>query len=153
MIDITLTVGKSDVMTEVAKTASYVGQKMTGEEGAYDRIRTTDADEEELERFWEEASAEATETFKEFITNVSNGASYAVGLSLSPRFDVKLQTGMAGSLRSFFINSILSKWFVISNKKEAEVYEAAATTNMKDVVAKMYYKKKPTRMIPADLAD
>ena len=36
-----ITVNKGDVLNEVAKTTAYSGAKMTGEEGAYERIFTS----------------------------------------------------------------------------------------------------------------
>ena len=46
---------KDTVYNEVAKTTSYTGAKMEGDEGAYDRIFTTDEDKIMLERFWNES--------------------------------------------------------------------------------------------------
>ena len=50
----TLTTDKNDVYEEVAKTTSYAGAK-TDDATAYDKIFTTDADKEMLERFWQES--------------------------------------------------------------------------------------------------
>lgn len=149
MTSVTLTISKVDVRKEVQKTAEYVGQKMTDETDAYDRIRTTDADDDLTDRYWSECTADATETFKPFLSSVTNNTTtYEVTLSLSPRFDTNLQPGMQDSLRSYIVNGILSKWFIVTNKKEAETYAAAAESSMKDIVAKMFYKKKPTRTTP-----
>lgn len=149
MISITLVVSKTDVLNEVSLATEYTGQKMTDDKDAYGRIRTTDDDGEALDRFWLEACSDATDTFKRFITSVNTTADYVVAMSVSSRYDTNLTAGMQDSLRSFFVNSIMSKWNQYTNKGEVEMYAQLALTFMKDVEAKLYYKKKPTRVSPS----
>jgi hypothetical protein len=73
---------------------------------------------------------------------------YSVGLELSSSYDDNLTEAVSTSLFSFFVASIVSKWFAFSNKPEAESYAVGAATIMDDVMRKIYYKKKPTRVTP-----
>lgn len=154
---ITLQVNKANVYDEVAKTTSYVGVKMKDDETAYDRIFTTDDDRMMLERFWVEACNAATEEFKPFIISVSEQPeshgvelerNYQVELELSGSFDTRLQGSIETSLFSFFVASIVAKWCKFTNKAETESYTKDATAAMLDVHSKIYYRKKPQRIIP-----
>lgn len=158
MIEITLTVNKANVYNEVEKTTSYTGAKIEeGGDAAYDRIRTTDDDREMLERFWTEACNAATERMKRFVLSVtsypeSHGVeidrNYEVRLELSSSFDTALTQSAETSLYSFFVTFIVARWFKLANKEEADSYAADAAALMDDVMRKLFYKKKPTRVIP-----
>lgn len=157
MNNITLTVNKQNVYDEVAKTTAYAGSKMTDDEGAYDRIFTTEADRMMLERFWIEACNEATEEFKPFILSVSEQKEgkepdltrdYSVELELSSRFDTNLKGSMETSLFSFFVATIVGKWCKFTDKGETGSYSDDARKALMDIHSKMYYRKKPTRVVP-----
>lgn len=157
MNNITLTVNKQKVYDEVAKTTAYAGAKMTDDSGAYDRIFTTNADRMMLERFWVEACNVATEEFKPFIISVSEQSegyevdltkNYSVELELSSRFDTNLKGSMETSLFSFFVATIVGKWCKFTDKGETDSYINDAQKAMMDIRSKMYYRKKPMRIIP-----
>ena len=157
MIEITITVTKADVYDEVAKTTSYSGSKMTDDKTAYQRIFTTDEDRLMLERFWSESCNAATEQLKPFIVSVSSASDghavdlthdYVVTLSLSSAFDINLSDSISSGLFSFFVSAIVSKWFKFTNKSEADGYGADALSMLADVMRKIYYRKKPTRVPP-----
>lgn len=158
MQNISLKVTKADVYDEVAKTTSYAGAKMPDDENAYERIFTTDDDRMMLERFWVEACNGATERLKPFITSVtqqsvSHGVeldvNYEVGLELSNSFVADLKDSISTSLHSYFVGYIVAKWFKFTNKGESESYAADAAGAMDDVMKKVYYRKKPSRVVPA----
>ena len=158
MIEVTLTVSKQLVYDEVAKTTSYTGAKMQGDDAAYDRIFTTDSDRSMLERFWTEACNAATEQLKKFIVEVSDNSEgstidlsrdYVVGLELSSSYDNNLTESVQASLFSFFVSVIVSKWYKFTNKEETESYAADAVGMMNDVMGKIFYRKKPVRVVPS----
>lgn len=159
MNSISLSVNKANVYDEVAKTTSYAGQKlMDGDATAYERIFTTDEDRLLLERFWVETCNAVTEQFKPFITSIdaqpiSHGVdltrNYNVTLELSSVFDVSLTEAIETSLFSFFVASIVSKWYALANKSETEAMVAEAVGILDSVMKKIYYRKKPTRIIPS----
>ncbi len=149
MITAVFQVSKDEVYEEVAKTTSYTGAKMQGDEGAYKRIFTLDADRVMLDRFWTETCDDVTEQFKPFLTSVdSTDPEYKVSLSLSCAWDSNLQGSINTNLFSFFVNSVVAKWFKFGNKPETESYATEALGIMDDIMSKVYYKKKPTRHKP-----
>ena len=149
MTDVTLAVEKNKVYDEVAKTTSYTGAKMQGDDKAYERIFTTDEDQQMLERFWTEASNAATEQLKQFLEiNLSDSSCYKVQLELSSSFETQLQASIETSLFSFFVAVIVGKWYKFTNKSEAESYTNEAVGMIEDVMQKIYFKKKPKRVIP-----
>lgn len=156
MNSISLSVNKANVYDEVAKTTSYAGQKlMDGDATAYERIFTTDEDRLLLERFWVETCNAVTEQLKPFITSIdaqpiSHGIdltrNYNVTLELSSAFDVSLTETIETSLFSFFVASIVSKWYALANKGEAEAMIAEAVGIMNSVQKMIYHRKRPTRV-------
>ena len=158
MIDVTLTVSKQQVYDEVAKTTSYTGTKMQNDNSAYDRIFTTDSDRSMLERFWTECCNAATEKLKKFLVSVSDNSEgstidlsrdYVVELELSSSYDENLTESVQASLFSFFVSAIVSKWYKFTNKGEVDGYAADAVAMMNDVMGKVFYRKKPKRVVPS----
>lgn len=157
MKNIELIINKANVYDEVAKTTSYTGLKTKDDETAYDRIFTTDEDRMMLERFWVEACNGATEQFKPFLVSVnaqpmSHGVElendYKVALELSESYDESLTGSVQTSLFSYFVALIVSKWFKFSNKEESGSYATDALGAIDDVMRKIYYRKKPKRVMP-----
>ena len=110
---------KGDVLNEVAKTTAYSGAKMTGEEGAYERIFTTKSDREMLERFWTECQVSVCETLKKFLQQEeTTDEGWNLELGLSESFDDTLIKSIKKELFSFFVTGIVAKWYVFTNKKE-----------------------------------
>jgi len=108
MITVKLQVNKADVYNEVAKTTGYTGAKMTDDDSAYDRISTTDEDEEMLGRFWNESRAEVAQRLVSLILSegVNDSGVYELTLGLSSSFDEALQPSMELSLFRFFIGRV-----------------------------------------------
>lgn len=156
MIDLFLHIRKSEVYTEVAKTTGYIGAKMqqeggSGNEGAYERISTTDENAEMLERFWVEACSSVTERFKPFLTSVSTNTeegkeeAYGVQLEISSAFDASLAGSVETDLFSYFVASIVAKWNRLANKKEAAEYAGEADALMDGMLRKLYWRRKPAK--------
>lgn len=157
MSNTTLTVNKANVYTEVAKTTSYSGVKKAADGSLYEQIFTTDEDRLLLERFWNEAANAATELFKPFLVSVTStaqshginlSANYTVVLALSNAYDSSLNDSVQSSLFSYFVNFIVSRWYKFANKDEAEEFGTQAVAMLDDVKSKIFYKKKPTRIVP-----
>lgn len=137
---------KGDVLNEVAKTTAYSGAKMTGEEGAYERIFTTKSDREMLERFWTECQVSVCETLKKFLQQEeTTDEGWNLKLGLSESFDDTLTKSIKKELFSFFVTGIVAKWYVFTNKKEAREYEGSASHLLVGIHKKVLFKKKPTR--------
>ena len=156
MKNVTLTVNKAYVYDEVAKTTSYAGAKMMAEDvNAYDRIFTTDEDRLLLERFWLEVADTVTSNFMPFIKGVPNNPinhgvglweNYEAVLELPSSYDDNLTKSIETALYNFFVLSIVGRWYMVTNKAEAEALALQAAGVMIDIMQKIYYKKKPTRI-------
>lgn len=147
-MDITLSISKSAVMTEVAQTTSYTGKKMDGDANAFERISTVDEDQPELQRFWDESRAEVAQTFIRLLNSEGmgeDGDTYTLALNVSVAFDTALLPGMQLGLFSYFVQSITAKWYVFTNKGEAVGFSERAASLLNEVKEKAFYKKKPTR--------
>ena len=145
-MEITLTVSKVSVYNEVAKTTSYTGAKMVGDEGAYNRIFTPDEDQEMLERFWDESRAEVAQAFIRMVSSEGmDGDAYNLVLHVSEAFDDSLLPGMQLGLYSYFVNSLAGKWYVYTNKGEAGDYIDRGSALLEEVKEKAMHKKRPTR--------
>lgn len=70
---------------------------------------------------------------------------YELRLDVSKSFDSALLPSMKVSLFSYFVQSIVAKWYIYTNKNEAGEYADKATTLLDDIHRKAVYKKKPTR--------
>lgn len=151
METISITIGKKDVLTEVAKATEYTGAKMIGsEDGIYDRIMATDGNLADLVRFWDETVAAINERFKEMLisgsTVTSSGtASYQAQLEVSKSFDKTLTASVESTIRSSFIASIIGQWFKFANKGEASDYFEQAEEMLTGAERLLYSRRKPTR--------
>lgn len=148
MQNVEFLVGKVNVFDEVGRMTNYAGAKKDEDKGAFVRIATTGSDEQMLEPFWQAACSAATEKFKPFLTSLGAGEDYHPHLELSGSYDVNLTDSINESLKNFFVCLMVSKWYDITNPAEAEKYGVSAAEYMDDVVSKIYYKKKPTRVVP-----
>lgn len=167
MQSVSITVDKSKVYEEVAKTTSYIGEKHPEGVVSYERIYTTDDDEQLLERFFAEGTDLMTNLLRRFIvsgtTDGSTGegggttdegstdknGSWTLNLSLSCRYDTNLSASINSSAFSFLVNYIIAKWNEIANKDEYKEYMEAATVLLNDIKEKVFFKKKPTRTAPS----
>lgn len=158
-------------MQEVAVTTAYTGGKMDGDDNALHRISTVDEDETHLERFWEESRADLCQELiglvsfegmvNDLIVKPLDSAipnttvieppiliqkqHYELRLDVSKSFDEALLPSMKLSLFSYFVHSIVAKWYIYTNKGEAGDYADKAATLLDDIHRKAVYKKKPTR--------
>ena len=158
-MDVVLNIKKAYVYDEVAKLTGYVGAKTIEDTGkAYDRVFTTDDDRLMLERFWREAVGAITDEIKRFITNVRTQANaqtvdisevWTANLEMPSNFDNNLIDSINDSLFSYAVNSIVSKWFAITNKEEADMYSGMAVNCGNEAKSKLYYRKKPKRVVPS----
>lgn len=145
-MEITLTVSQSAVYKEVAQTTDYTGKKMDEDPKAYDRITTTDQDEAELGRFWDECRAAVAQSLVRLVESEEmNDDTYTLKLNVSAAFDTALQPSMQLSLFSYFVQAITARWYIYANKEEAADFGKRAAELLEDVRRKAFYKKKPTR--------
>lgn len=141
-----ITINKSDVMNEVAKLTSYVGAKAMGEDaGAYERVFTADADNEQLETFWQELCDGAGTVLKTWLVSEDRTDGYKVTLSPSLSWPQSLAGSVTGSLRGYFINGIVSRWLMITLPASAEAFARLSATCLAEAERKLWHREKPKR--------
>lgn len=146
MKTITITIGQSDVYKEVAKATDYTGSKLIdGDDKARDRILAVDDDFKELGRFWDETIAAMEEFLKSLLVKSSKNDSknYELELEVSASWDDALKDSVQATLRSYFISSIIGKWFNFANKGESNEYLVNAASLLVDAERMLYARKRP----------
>lgn len=148
MADSTLTIKKSDVYDEVAKTTAYIGAKNKLEDGksAFDQVFVTDADLTMIERFFKESLDALRNVLKRFISGGSGvDGTITWQLEMPSRFDDNLLESINSSANSFLVNSIIGKWCGITANDKVKEYADNAAALLLDIKDKAFFKKKPTR--------
>ena len=148
MADSTLTITKSDVYEEVAKTTAYIGAKNKLDDGksAFDQVFVTDADMTMIDRFFNESLDSLRNVLKRFIS-CGSGADGTITwqLEMPSRFDDNLLSSINSSVNSFLVNSIIGKWCEITANDKVKEYADNAAALLLDIKEKAFFKKKPTR--------
>ena len=148
MANLTLTIEKSDIYEEVAKTTAYIGAKNKLEDGksAFEQVFVTDADLTMIERFLNESLDSLRNVLKRFISvgSVVDGT-ITWQLEVSSRFDDNLLESIRSSAKSFLVNSIIGKWCEITANDKVKEYADNAAALLLDIKEKAFFKKKPTR--------
>lgn len=146
MTSATIAADKSRIYEEVARTTSYTGAKMDGDEKAYDRIFTTDEDAEMLDRFWQECQSALLQRLKKMRPYVHDSeGTFELELTLPGSFDTNLTASMQQSLHSYLVMGITAKWYAFTNRDDAAAYATDAAAHLEDILRKAYYRKPPER--------
>lgn len=145
---ITITLSKLAVFEEVAQTSAYTAAKTDGDANAYERMTIVDEDESKLNRFWDESRADVVQALIRMIESEgmsTDGDTYQLGLNVSESFEKALLPSIETGLFSYFVKSIVGKWFAYTNKKDSGEYATMGKAMLEGVKAKLLYKKKPER--------
>lgn len=148
MADSTLTIKKSYIYEEVAKTTAYIGAKNKLEDGksAFDQVFVTDADLTMIERFFNESLDALRNVLKRFISGGSEvDGTITWQLEMPSRFDDNLLSSINSSANSFLVNRIIGKWCEITANDKVKEYADNAAALLLDIKEKAFFKKKPTR--------
>lgn len=148
MADSILTIKKSDVYEEVAKTTAYIGAKNKLEDGksAFDQVFVTDADLTMIERLFNESLDALRNVLKRFVSGGSGvDGTITWQLEMPSRFDDNLLSSINSSANSFLVNSIIGKWCEITANDKVKEYVDNAAALLLDIKDKAFFKKKPTR--------
>ena len=148
MADLVITIKRSDVYEEVAKTTAYIGAKNKLEDGksAFDQVFVTDADMTMIDRFFNESLDSLRNVLKRFISGGSGaGGTITWQLEMPSRFDDNLLESINSSSNSFLVNSIIGKWCEITANDKVKEYADNASALLFDIKEKAFFKKKPTR--------
>ena len=145
-MEIKLSVNRKDVFNEVATEASYVAVKNSAEVDLTKVVSIVDEDFEHLDMFFNDARISLVNELAEFVINESaEGDEYVITLSLSNSFNQAFVTTMNNSLFRYFVNYILSKWWIYTNKQDAGAYADSTAQYLQDIHKKALFKVKPKR--------
>ena len=148
MANFKLTITKSDIYEEVAKTTAYIGGKNLDKNGKslYDKVFVTDADLAMIERFFNDSLDSLRNVLKRFISGGSGvDGTITWELEMPSRFDENLLSSINSSANSFMVNSIIGKWCEITANDKVKEYADNAAALLLDIKDKAFYKKKPIR--------
>lgn len=145
---IIIKISRIDVFNDVAKTASYTGAKMVGDDDAYERISITDQNLELFNSYWNVAVSLLCDNLKEMIQTITHTPEgLTISLNVSDSFDISLVSSINASIKAFFVEIILGKWFEITNKQEFQARYNSGVEMLTDALRKLYYRKAPTRPV------
>lgn len=149
-MEIQIRIDKASVYEEVAKLTSYVGAKLPDDGSGYNRIFTTDQDRHLLERYWEEACTATTNAMAGHVKQatgmaVSHGVEKLSDFELTLRVSERSSAGatLQTAIFNYFVNYIASRWFMLTNKEEVQVYTALAQGLLKEARNIIYNKQPP----------
>lgn len=141
---VNIKIKKSEVYEELKKTSWYAGVKLGDD--SYKIMAINDEDRIMLDRFFEESKNVAinrlVRVFNDEVFGLDNDT-YYLRLKLPDAFNKSLLPSIQSSLFSFYVLSILSKWFTFTNKPEAGQYATEAVAMLEDVATKVRYKLRP----------
>lgn len=148
METIIIKISRIDVFNDVAKTASYTGAKMVGDDDAYERISITNQNMELFNSYWNVAVSLLCDNLKEMIQTITHTPEeLTISLNVSNSFDISLVSSINASIKAFFVEIILGKWFEITNKQEFQARYNSGVEMLTDALRKLYYRKAPTRPV------
>lgn len=149
MANLSISITKSSIYEEVAKTTAYLGAKNKLDDGksAFDQIFVTDADLAMIERFYNESKDALLSLLKRFMPTIGSSTDGNINwtLSMSSRFDTNMSGSITSSATSFIVNSIVAKWCEITANDKVKEYADNAAALLLDIKDKVFNKTKPTR--------
>ena len=149
MANFTLTITKSNIYEEVAKTTAYIGGKNLDANGKslYDQVFVTDADRDMLEGFWHDAIGDVSAALESVLaTERSDSDEEEIfGLRVSTLFKESLAKTLETTAISYVVNKIVSEWCLVVSKDKAEDYLSKANALLVKMDAILYMRKRPTR--------
>lgn len=149
MVNLSISITKSSIYEEVAKTTAYIGGKSLDANGKslYDQVFVTDADKEMLEGFWDDAINDVSIALDSVLateTSVS-GEEEVFGLRVSSLFKGSLVKTLETTAFSYVVNKIVAEWCLVVSKDKAEDYLSKANALLVKIDAILYMRKRPTR--------
>ena len=105
MANLSISITKSSIYEEEAKTTAYLGAKNKLDDGksAFDQIFVTDADLAMIERFYNESKDALLNLLKRFMPTIGSSTDGNINwtLSMPSRFDTNMSGSITSSATSF----------------------------------------------------
>lgn len=144
MRTIDIYISKEAVYNEVIKTAEYTGAKQATEALSFDAITISDAETEILDRYWKELYTDVALRLNQWVKSVDANRGVIV-LNVADGFNDALTDSLAQALESYFVVSLLSKWFAIAYPSSAEGAVIEATSHIKRAEEIIKQRQRPSR--------
>lgn len=149
MANLSISITKSSIYEEVAKTTAYIGGKSLDANGKslYDQVFVTDADREMLEGFWNDAINDVSVALESVLaTEKSDSREDEIfGLRVSSLFKESLVKTLETTAFSYVVNKIVADWCLVVSRDKAEDYLSKANALLVKMDAILYMRKRPTR--------
>lgn len=131
----------ADVLTAVARKTTYKGGKRqedpkADDPEALDRIATIDEDDEELRSFFDECRVEVAQMFSGVLLGEgidSTTGTYSLSLKIYDGWNTALLPVMEYSLKNYFIEGLLARWYMYVDQQEAVLHGQSATQQLNEM--------------------
>ena len=144
-MEVNIIIKNSEVYEDIFRVSEYTGAKAE-DPNTYLAVSNIDEDSDLLDQFLSEARGIANDLFKRHISkDESDAETYNITLDMPSNYDEVLTNSITSSLKSYMVNYVQSKWFLITKKDEAEKYAIAANSLLNDVRTKYNYRVRPVR--------
>lgn len=159
-------ISKARVMDEVKKATAYIGSKAVSAQdpGAYERVATTDANREQLDRYWMEACSSAGILLDHWMVNQSSqmlshhpeigrANDYNVTLRMPTNWESQYAGILEEKIMSYLVNSIVSQWLLVAFPAQAATYAGLAGITERQISQLMLVRKRPAKRSPNTNSD
>ena len=143
--NVTITVGRAAVWTEVDKHTSYAGAKAGA--SLYDRVRAKSGDMATLERWWTDACGMVATLLVPYATGIGFPTDgFSVVLSLPSNWNSAQKTVLTDAVKDIICDYILKQWYeLLGIDAQAKTAAEKMTAGAAKVAAALYDRVRPTR--------
>lgn len=148
MTEITLTLDKEGIITEVRRITAYEGYRGAGSDEAYVKDFVRDEDTEALERYYAEAYARLRGVANEYVVGEpidTSGTEQTIELHLPDNYNEALASTMQTLATQYMVESIVADWYSLVEKENAQPHAAAASDTLTVIRGSLYKRKRPQR--------
>lgn len=155
-ITVNIQVSKARVFDEVQKTTEYIGHKAVSDQdpGAYERIAAIDANCEQLDRYWMEACGDVATWLDHWTVSITSQVlshhpemdaahDFKATLAMPTNWPSQYVNTVREKVMSYLVNSIVTKWLLLTMPSQAEAYAALATGASQQISQLMLIRQRP----------
>lgn len=137
-MDVTITIDKDVVMSDVYKITGYTGAKS----GDMDKISSSEDELSLLAGYYDDALS--------FISDIVSGVGYLSGegslcLNLPANWNSKVKTALEKSMKKYTVSYICMQWFNLTKKDDVKYYEDLCSDCSLSIRRYLAERIKPTR--------
>lgn len=154
-IEVNIRILRSTVLEEVRKTTAYIGSKAISAEdpGAFGRVAAVEANDEQLDRYFSEACADAKLAMVHWIIYAnwqtvprpSDTDYLSILLKLPDNWEKSLESAVREQLLSHLVNGVVWRWLLQTKKEDAQAYAAQSQAAMLAIKQILLTRRRPTR--------